>query len=132
VVVISDRSKASSGCRPVPVFSKRPSEVGSTTSRSTRYQCREGAQAVRPGSIEDPYSRLWRRQRLFTQRLRTASFAHVTTYDPSAPKFCARPEMQFDLITSFETFEHLLDPLSPNGVVPFSTLVQPPALKAAA
>jgi hypothetical protein len=70
--------------------------------------------------------------RLFSQRLRTASFAHVTTYDPSTRKFCARPEMQFDLITSFETFEHLLDPLSPNGVVPFSTLVQPPALKAAA
>jgi 2-polyprenyl-6-hydroxyphenyl methylase/3-demethylubiquinone-9 3-methyltransferase len=74
---------------------------------------------------------------LLAQRLRSAGFAHVTTYDPFTPEFCSRPDTQFDLITSFETFEHLPDPLSvfdvlvdlltPSGVVLFSTLVQPPA-----
>jgi 2-polyprenyl-6-hydroxyphenyl methylase/3-demethylubiquinone-9 3-methyltransferase len=75
---------------------------------------------------------------LLARRLRTAGFAHVTTYDPFTPEFCSRPDAKFDLISSFETFEHLPDPLSvfdvlvdmltPSGVVLFSTLVQPPEL----
>jgi 2-polyprenyl-6-hydroxyphenyl methylase/3-demethylubiquinone-9 3-methyltransferase len=72
---------------------------------------------------------------VLARRMRDAGFSHVTTYDPFSPEFARRPEGQFDLITSFETFEHLPDPLtaidviasmlSPNGVVMFSTLLQP-------
>jgi 2-polyprenyl-3-methyl-5-hydroxy-6-metoxy-1,4-benzoquinol methylase len=75
---------------------------------------------------------------LLARRLRTAGFAHVTTYDPFTPEFCSRPDDTFDLITSYETFEHLPDPLpvldvlvdmlTPSGAVLFSTLVQPPDL----
>ncbi len=75
---------------------------------------------------------------LLARRLRDVGFAHVETYDPFTPEFSKRPDAKFDLITSFETFEHLPDPLSvidtmvdlltPNGVVLFSTLLQPPEI----
>lgn len=67
--------------------------------------------------------------------LRSTGFAHVETYDPFTPQFSRRPQSQFDLITSYETFEHLPDPLpvfqeiadmlAPGGTVQFSTLVLP-------
>ncbi len=73
---------------------------------------------------------------LLARRLRDAGFAHVETYDPFTPEFSKRPATKFDLISSFETFEHLPDPLSaidtmvdlltPAGIVMFSTLLQPP------
>jgi len=76
---------------------------------------------------------------LVARRLREAGFAHVETYDPFTPEFSARPDSKFDLITSYETVEHLPDPLSvfdvmvdlltPSGVVLFSTLLQPPELE---
>jgi hypothetical protein len=67
--------------------------------------------------------------------LRSTGFAHVETYDPFTPQFCQRPQSKFDLITSYETFEHLPDPapvfqeiadmLAPGGTVQFSTLLLP-------
>jgi SAM-dependent methyltransferase len=76
---------------------------------------------------------------LLARRLRSAGFAHVQTYDPFTPEHCGRPDSKFDLITSYETFEHLPDPLpvfdvlvdllTPSGVVLFSTLVQPPEIE---
>ena len=72
-------------------------------------------------------------------RLLAAGFTNVETYDPFTPQFSVLPDSKFDLITSFETFEHLPDPhsaldtvvklLAPNGAVLFSTLVQPPAFE---
>jgi SAM-dependent methyltransferase len=76
---------------------------------------------------------------LLAQRLREAGFTHVETYDPFTPEFSKRPDTKFDLISSYETLEHLPDPLSaidtmvdmltPAGVVLFSTLLQPPELE---
>jgi SAM-dependent methyltransferase len=72
---------------------------------------------------------------LLAARLRAAGFQHVQTYDPFTPEYSGRPDTKFDLITSYETFEHLADPLpvldilvgllAPGGVVLFSTLLQP-------
>jgi 2-polyprenyl-3-methyl-5-hydroxy-6-metoxy-1,4-benzoquinol methylase len=73
---------------------------------------------------------------LLARRLRDVEFANVETYDPFTPEYAKRPDAKFDLITSFETFEHLPNPpsvidtmvdlLAPGGVALFSTLVQPP------
>ncbi len=67
--------------------------------------------------------------------LRAAGFEDVTTYDPFSPDFSTRPDRQFDLITSFETLEHVPNPvhfateisglLADGGLVLFSTLLQP-------
>jgi SAM-dependent methyltransferase len=67
--------------------------------------------------------------------LRTAGFAVVETYDPFTPAHARLPEMQFDLVTCFETLEHLPDPnagiaklaqcVARPGLVLFTTLVQP-------
>jgi 2-polyprenyl-6-hydroxyphenyl methylase/3-demethylubiquinone-9 3-methyltransferase len=69
-------------------------------------------------------------------RLQTAGFRSSTTYDPFYPGSDARPQRKFNLVTSFETFEHMKDPVAdlshivelmePDGLVLFSTLVQPP------
>ena len=70
------------------------------------------------------------------RRLRGVGFAHVDIYDPFTPEYSKVPDTKFNLITSFETFEHVPDPLAvvdtivsllaPGGIVLFSTLVQPP------
>ena len=67
--------------------------------------------------------------------LRAAEFPVAVTYDPFVPAHAAPPEGTFDLITCFETLEHMPDPLAgigaivatvaEPGLVPFSTLVQP-------
>ncbi len=67
--------------------------------------------------------------------LREAGFAAAVTYDPMVPQHAGRPDGKFDLVTSFETFEHLPDPLAgirsiveltaDPGLVFFSTLLQP-------
>jgi SAM-dependent methyltransferase len=59
----------------------------------------------------------------------------ANTYDPFHPPFDARPAGRFNLITCIETFEHVTDParlvedivslLTDDGLVIFSTLVQP-------
>ncbi len=71
-------------------------------------------------------------------RLRMAGFTDVHTYDPFVPASAKRPVGQFDLLLSFEVAEHSPTPrqtfsdmisfLSPQGIVLFSTLVQPEQL----
>ncbi|MDB5498492.1 MAG: SAM-dependent methyltransferase [Phenylobacterium sp.] len=68
-------------------------------------------------------------------RLKTAGFPLVETYDPFHPAHRTRPDRRFDLVTCFETLEHMPDPtrgaadiaalLKPDGLLLFSTLVQP-------
>ncbi|RAK52763.1 class I SAM-dependent methyltransferase [Phenylobacterium deserti] len=67
--------------------------------------------------------------------LRARGLADCVTYDPFSAEFSERPARRFGLVTSFETLEHVPDPLGtardlagfvePPGVVFFSTLVQP-------
>jgi len=67
--------------------------------------------------------------------LRRSGFAAAVTYDPMVPEFAQRPPGKFDLVTSFETLEHLPDPMAgisaiiesvaEPGLVFYSTLVQP-------
>jgi 2-polyprenyl-6-hydroxyphenyl methylase/3-demethylubiquinone-9 3-methyltransferase len=66
--------------------------------------------------------------------LTSAGFA-ATTYDPMVPAHAALPEARFDLVTCFETLEHVPDPLDTltriaarvrdPGLVLFSTALQP-------
>ena len=75
----------------------------------------------------------------FAELLRAKGWSDVTTYDPFNPTFAVRPEGRFDLVTCFETMEHMSDPragaadldsfLRPEGVLVFSTLVQPPDIE---
>jgi 2-polyprenyl-6-hydroxyphenyl methylase/3-demethylubiquinone-9 3-methyltransferase len=67
--------------------------------------------------------------------LRAEGFPVAVTYDPFVPQYSQVPSGQFDLITCFETLEHMPDPiagikamvalLAEPGLVLFSTLVQP-------
>lgn len=70
----------------------------------------------------------------FCAELRAAGLA-CETYDPIYPETGGRPEGRFELVTCFETLEHLPDPrggaadlaalTADDGVIFFSTLVQP-------
>lgn len=72
---------------------------------------------------------------LLSWHLREAGFTTVASFDPFSPAFSRRPAGRFDVITCFETMEHVTDPLariddmvsmlSNIGVVMFSTLLQP-------
>jgi 2-polyprenyl-6-hydroxyphenyl methylase/3-demethylubiquinone-9 3-methyltransferase len=72
--------------------------------------------------------------------LRTAGFAGAETYDAFHPDHRARPDGRFDLVTCFETLEHMPDPvagaadiasfLKPGGLILFSTLIQPADFRA--
>jgi len=72
---------------------------------------------------------------LLCATLRSAGFADAVTFDPFVPEYCRAPEEKFDLVTCFETLEHMPDPLSgigaivanlaDPGLVLFSTLLQP-------
>ena len=67
--------------------------------------------------------------------LRTNGFPAIETYDPFVPEFSRLPNGKFELVSCFETLEHLPDPISgiaalaglvaEPGIVVFSTLVQP-------
>lgn len=67
--------------------------------------------------------------------LRSAGFAAAVTYDPFVPEHAHAPEGTFNLVTCFETLEHMPDPLAgmrdivarlaEPGLVLFSTLRQP-------
>ncbi|MGA0606358.1 class I SAM-dependent methyltransferase [Phenylobacterium sp. VNQ135] len=69
------------------------------------------------------------------QALRDHGFASVTTYDPFTPEFRTRPEGRFDLVTCFETVEHMPDPaagvadlasfVADDGLLMIGTLLQP-------
>lgn len=68
--------------------------------------------------------------------LRAAGVREAVTYDPFVAEFATPPQGTFDLVTCFETLEHMPDPIaataaigayaSDPGLVLFSTLVQPP------
>lgn len=69
------------------------------------------------------------------QELRARGFASVAVYDPFSPEFRQRPEGRFDLVTCFETLEHMPDPaagaadiagfLAEDGLLIMGTLTQP-------
>jgi SAM-dependent methyltransferase len=70
-----------------------------------------------------------------SELLRTDGFPFVETYDPFTPEHARLPDTTFDLVTCFETLEHLTDPktgiaeitarVARPGLVLFTTLVQP-------
>jgi SAM-dependent methyltransferase len=72
---------------------------------------------------------------VFCAALRANGFALAVTYDPMVPEYASRPEGKFDLVTCFETLEHLPDPVAgiaqiiecveEPGAVFYSTLTQP-------
>jgi methyltransferase family protein len=67
--------------------------------------------------------------------LRSAGYAAAVTYDPFTAAYAQRPEGTFDLVTCFETLEHMPDPVAGTAamvanlaepeLVLFSTLLQP-------
>jgi 2-polyprenyl-6-hydroxyphenyl methylase/3-demethylubiquinone-9 3-methyltransferase len=72
---------------------------------------------------------------VFCSALRASGFSEAVTYDPMVPEHASRPNGKFDLVTCFETLEHLPDPLTgiariadcvaEPGAVFYSTLTQP-------
>jgi 2-polyprenyl-6-hydroxyphenyl methylase/3-demethylubiquinone-9 3-methyltransferase len=68
--------------------------------------------------------------------LKEVGFGIVDTYDPFVAEFSKRPEEKYDMIVCFEVMEHTTKPaemfadvasfLGPNGMVFFSTQLQPP------
>lgn len=72
---------------------------------------------------------------VFCAALRANGFKEAVTYDPMVPEYARRPEGKFDLVTCFETLEHVPDPLASiaqivecvadPGAVYYSTLTQP-------
>lgn len=73
---------------------------------------------------------------LFARLLRAYGFLCAETYDPFSSEHDRMPRHQFDVVSCFETMEHVPDPaatvariasrLSTPGIVLFSTLLQPP------
>jgi SAM-dependent methyltransferase len=71
----------------------------------------------------------------FAQELRAAGFPDVTTYDGFHPEHRVRPAGKFNLVTCFETVEHMPDPhaaatdiasfLADDGLLILGTVVQP-------
>lgn len=71
----------------------------------------------------------------FAQELASMGFPSVATYDRFHPAHSERPSGKFDLVTCFETIEHMPDPLegaadiasflADDGLLILSTLVQP-------
>jgi hypothetical protein len=72
---------------------------------------------------------------VFCNVLRAHGFREAVTYDPMVPVFATQPDGKFDLVTCFETLEHLPDPIAgiadivrhagEPGAVFYSTLTQP-------
>ncbi len=104
--------------------------------------------SVRPNANAEAVARLWgeRKEQMrvldygggndaFCAALRTAGFPVAVTYDPMVTQYVQRPEEKFDLVTCFETLEHLPDPaagvaaihecVADQGLVLFTTYLQP-------
>ena len=72
---------------------------------------------------------------VLARALGAAGFARADTYDPFHPAHRTRPERRYDLVTCFETLEHMPDPvagaadivsfLEDDGLLVISTLTQP-------
>jgi SAM-dependent methyltransferase len=105
-------------------------------------------ESARPRSNADVVARMWGALKTdirvldygggndtFCATLRGAGFPVAVTFDPFVPEYATAPEGRFDLVTSFETFEHMPDPVAgiaaiaelaaEPGLVFFSTLLQP-------
>jgi SAM-dependent methyltransferase len=103
----------------------------------------------RPRGNADVVARLWDNYKMdtrvldygggndaFCAVLRERGFPVAVSYDPMVPEFAQRPEGKFDLVTCFETLEHLPDPVggiaailefaADPGLIFFTTLLQPP------
>jgi SAM-dependent methyltransferase len=103
----------------------------------------------RPLSNADVVARLWAKHKaetrvldfgggndLFCERLRSYGFPVAVTYDPMVPTHALRPDGKFDLVTCFETLEHVPNPLATvalivecvaePGLILYSTVIQPP------
>src|SRR5580693_4482079 len=71
----------------------------------------------------------------FCTALRASGFPVAVTYDPMVPEYAHRPDGKFDLVTCFETLEHLPDPAAgiaqiiefaaEPGLILFTTLLLP-------
>jgi SAM-dependent methyltransferase len=71
----------------------------------------------------------------FCAVLRDAGFPVAVTFDPLVPEHATPPEGKFDLVTSFETLEHMPDPaagiasivefMAEPGIIFFTTSLQP-------
>jgi SAM-dependent methyltransferase len=102
----------------------------------------------RPSANADVVNQLWAQYKaethvldygggndVFCAALRANGFPVAVTYDPMVPERARRPDRKFNLVTCFETLEHLPDPLagiaaivecvSETGLIYLSTLVQP-------
>jgi SAM-dependent methyltransferase len=72
----------------------------------------------------------------FCAVLREHGFPVAVSYDPLVPEFARRPDGKFDLVTCFETLEHMPDPIggiasilefsAEPGLIFFTTALQPP------
>lgn len=62
----------------------------------------------------------------FCAALRAAGFPVAVSYDPMVPEFAGRPDGKFELVTSFETLEHLPDPAG--GIASIIDFVAEPGL----
>lgn len=72
---------------------------------------------------------------LLSESLRRSGFVAAETYDPFTAEFSRLPSGKFEIVSCFETLEHLPDPtggiaalasfVAEPGIVVFSTLVQP-------
>jgi SAM-dependent methyltransferase len=72
---------------------------------------------------------------VFCAALRARGFQAAVTYDPMTPEHARRPDGKFELVTCFETLEHLPDPAAgiaaileyaaDTGLIFFSTYAQP-------
>ena len=126
-----------------PSNNSRPISITTSTSWSIPTIGRRG-RAPMPTSWRDcgastrrrRASRLRRRQRYVLRRASRARLSVALSYDPMVPQYAQRPEGKFDLVTCFETMEHLPDPnagissllefAADPGFIFFTTLVQSP------
>jgi len=79
--------------------------------------------SARPNSNAEFVARLWSPYKaetrvldfgggndVFCAALRATGFPVAVTYDPMVPEYARRPDGKFELVTCFETLEHLPDP----------------------